>query len=115
MEKWTLQDDGWYAPPKRADEALDYVIDWSKELASDKARGWQTGDDTISAIVTFTVSTGITKGATAISADGRQTAFRLSGGTAGQTYDLFMQIRRAVSGELVDFPPPGMVGKIEVK
>jgi len=114
-EDWGVRGDGRYAPSKLALEVKDYSIIFSKELAADKAKGWQAGDDTI-ATASWVYAPGITGGPESKIADpqipgssntGVQTW--LAGGTSGQKYTVTITLVTTMGRTLI-FP-----WKIEVK
>lgn len=115
MDDFTLRSDGWYAPSKLAGERLDFKLGWGLELASNKAQGWVSGDDTI-ASAAWIFPTGITHGPESLCADPAfPTASNtgvmtwIAGGTAGQKYTVSVQITSAAGRvEIFSF-------KIEVK
>jgi hypothetical protein len=114
-DTWGQRTDGYYAPPKMAAEIKDYPIILSKELAADKARGWQAGDDTI-ASATWSYAVGITGGPESLIADPKITGSAgtgvvtwLAGGTAGQKYNISVTVI-TTQGRRYEFP-----FKIEVK
>lgn len=69
-----------YVEPKSAGEVQDYAVDWSNELAQ---------SETISS-VTWTVPAGITKDSDSESSG--ITTIDLSGGTAGEEYEILCSI-----------------------
>lgn len=74
--------------PKTPDEEKDYGIDWRKWIASGVTI---TSSD-------WTVPSGVTEESASIS--GLYTLIRLSGGTAGQTYELINDIVTSTGEEL---------------
>lgn len=77
MRTFSLQTDGYHAPPKDPDAVLDYSIDWGEWLGTDTI---DTSD--------WTVPSGIVGGARSIDPIGKITTIWLSGGTVAQTYTI---------------------------
>jgi hypothetical protein len=114
-DAWNYRSDGWYAPSKAAAEIKDYGLVFSKELAADKEKGWQSGDDTI-ASATWAYAGGITGGPESLIADPKISGSSstgvgtwLAGGTAGQKYAITITLTTSKGRKLI-FP-----FKIEVK
>jgi hypothetical protein len=69
--------DGWHAPGKPAAAVLDYSIDWTQ---------WLAGDTLASS--SWTCDPGITGTPVGLSTGATRTTLWLSGGTAGQSYNI---------------------------
>lgn len=74
---FSLQSDGWHAPSKDPGATLDYGIKWID---------WLAGDTIVASVWTY--PTGLTPLGDSINGDKNIVTTWLSGGTAGQTYEL---------------------------
>jgi hypothetical protein len=90
--------------PKDPDDVSDYLFDWGSTNITDPTQRFLADAETI---LTFTITpdTGITVISSAITSAGKAVTFRVSGGTAGDSYNIACLINTS-AGETFEITKP---------